>query len=162
MFVTLALCQRKKPGVKPKIEVKLPPETIKRQKITVTEIRIVSISRFILGRGDGTWTHDLLVPNQARYQTALHLVQNSIIYYTWFLKKVKRFLRFFQKFLIKFVPSFNFLFQRLFRTAPKGRRVRWKGSAAATFLRKEPDFFCELLTDFFGCGNLLPYRLTFP
>ena len=57
----------KRPGVKPKIEVKLPPETIKRQKITVTEIRIVSISRFILGRGDGIRTHDLLVPNQARY-----------------------------------------------------------------------------------------------
>ena len=28
------------------------------------------------GWGNGTWTHDLLVPNQARYQTALHLVFN--------------------------------------------------------------------------------------
>ena len=40
------------------------------------------------------------------------------------LEKVKQFLRFFQKFLIKFVPSFKFLLQRLFRTAPKGRRAR--------------------------------------
>ncbi len=44
----------------------------------------------IFGRGDGTWTHDLLVPNQARYQTALHLVATSfslrsVHYYTTFV-----------------------------------------------------------------------------
>ena len=31
------------------------------------------MSTFYLGRGDGIRTHDLMVPNHARYQTALHL-----------------------------------------------------------------------------------------
>ena len=31
------------------------------------------------GRGDGIWTHDLMVPNHARYQTALHLGVNDNI-----------------------------------------------------------------------------------
>ena len=34
----------------------------------------------LFGRGDGTWTHDLLVPNQARYQTALHLETAFVLY----------------------------------------------------------------------------------
>ena len=37
------------------------------------------------GRGDGTWTHDLLVPNQARYQTALHLNKEHILLYQLFI-----------------------------------------------------------------------------
>ena len=33
------------------------------------------------GQGGEIWTHDLLVPNQARYQTALHLEEiNSVDY----------------------------------------------------------------------------------
>ena len=49
---------------------------IKRKK------RATQNTSLFFGRGDGTWTHDLLVPNQARYQTALHLDTRNILYYT--------------------------------------------------------------------------------
>ena len=40
---------------------------------------------FSFGRGGGIRTHGLLVPNQARYQTALHLdISYSILYYKVF------------------------------------------------------------------------------
>ena len=39
------------------------------------------------GWGDGTWTHDLLVPNQARYQTALHLNIVTCVFFAKLLSK---------------------------------------------------------------------------
>ena len=59
----------------------------------------------LFGWGDGTWTHDLLVPNQTRYQTALHLnkyvlnsIKNNIIILKT-LKKANRFMPFSKKIL---------------------------------------------------------------
>ena len=46
-------------------------------------LRIVSNPESFSGRGDGIWTHDLLVPNQARYQTALLLVALFICVYNF-------------------------------------------------------------------------------
>ena len=46
----------------------------------IKKIAATYCCRNFFGRGDGTWTHDLLVPNQARYQTALHLVATSFLF----------------------------------------------------------------------------------
>ena len=42
-------------------------------RVTCAFLSVVAFSYNKDGRGDETRTHDLLVPNQARYQTALHL-----------------------------------------------------------------------------------------
>ena len=56
-----------------------------RRSSPVTMIKKIATTyccRNFFGRGDGTWTHDLLVPNQARYQTALHLDIRNVLHYT--------------------------------------------------------------------------------
>ena len=63
---------------------------------------------YLFGWGDGTWTHDLLVPNQTLYQAALRL--NTLYNYTYQNELSQAFFRAFSSFFKKTYSIFAISF----------------------------------------------------